>query len=178
MSSQSKIKIATSDDNILESVNSNSVLGVVDKEDKATEECLSSQTDRCKVKTEAPNGRQRKLGISRGEIKEDEPLTGNVSDGSGSRCRDRELPQFQAVTQQSRLRIGEDTVTDRCSECGAIRERYTESELSLALVVINTFVHRDPQLAAPLLPEIFMVTSRIARKPLYSWESEVNNLNE
>ena len=42
MSSQSKIKIATSDDNILESVNSNSVLGVVDKEDKSVEEVPSS----------------------------------------------------------------------------------------------------------------------------------------
>ena len=151
------------------------MLGVVEKEDKGMEDVPCSQADRSKVKTEAQNGRQRKFGMSRGEIKEDEPLTGNVSDGSGSRCR--ELPQFQAVTQQSRLRIGEDTVTDRCSDCGAIRERYTESELSLALVVVNTFVHRDPQLAAPLLPEIFMVTSRIARKPLYSWESEVNHLN-
>ena len=174
MSSQSKIKIATSDDNILESANSNYVLGVVDKEDKGVEEVPSCQGDKGKVKTEA--GRQRKFGISRGEIKEGEPLTGNVSDGSSSRCR--ELPQFQAVTQQSRLRTGEDTVTDRCGDCGAVRERYTESELSLALVVINTFVHRDPQLAAPLLPEIFIVTSRIARKPLYSWESEVNNFND
>ena len=122
MSSQSKIKIATSDDNILESANSNSVLGVVEKDDKGGEEVPSCQGDKGKVKTEA--GRQRKFGISRGEIKEGEPLTGNVSDGSSSRCR--ELPQFQAVTQQSRLRTGEDTVTDRCADCGAVRERYTE----------------------------------------------------
>ena len=54
------------------------------------------------------------------------------------------------------------------SNCSLI----SDSELSLALVVLNTFVHRDPQLSAPLLPEIFLVASRIANKPLYSWESE------
>ena len=45
-------------------------------------------------------------------------------------------------------------VTDRCSSCGATRERYTESELSLALVVLNTFVHRDPQVCGRVLLSI------------------------
>ena len=45
-------------------------------------------------------------------------------------------------------------VTDRCSSCGATRERYTESELSLALVVLNTFVHRDPQVGGRVLVSI------------------------
>jgi hypothetical protein len=30
------------------------------------------------------------------------------------------------VLRQSRLRVGEDTVVDRCSTCGAIRERYSQ----------------------------------------------------
>ncbi len=44
--------------------------------------------------------------------------------------------------------------------------------MSLSLVVLNTFVHRDAELAAPLLPEIFLVVSRLAASPLYSWEQE------
>ena len=47
-----------------------------------------------------------------------------------------------------------------------------QAELSLSLVVLNTFVHRDAELAAPLLPEIFLVVSRLAASPLYSWEQE------
>ena len=45
-------------------------------------------------------------------------------------------------------------MTDRCSSCGATRERYTESELSLALVVLNTFVHRDPQVGGRVLVSV------------------------
>ena len=76
------------------------------------------------------------------------------------------------MPRQSALRLGEDTVAERCGQCGALAERYTEAELSLALVILNTFVHRDCQLAAPLLPEILLVVTRIAARPLYSWEQQ------
>ena len=86
--------------------------------------------------------------------------------------KEEELEQVPSVSKQSQLRIGEETVIDRCATCGALTERYTHSEVALALVVVNTFVHRDPQLAAPLLPEILIVAARIAAQPLYSWEAE------
>ena len=153
-SSQSKIKIASSNDNIMETV-----------------------TEEETVKNEAKqnnNVRQRKFGMSHGELKDDEHWTDERFSGSGGTesSTDKDWSQFVKVDKQSQLRIGEDTVTDKCSWCGAITETYNESEISLALVVVNTFVHRDPQLAAPLLPEIFLVTSAIAKKPLYSWEHE------
>lgn len=42
----------------------------------------------------------------------------------------------------------------RCSECGAIREEYSDEELGLCIVVLGTFIHREPSLAAPMLPEM------------------------
>ena len=86
--------------------------------------------------------------------------------------KEEELEQVATMSKQSQLRIGEETVIDRCATCGALTERYTHSEVALSLVVVNTFVHRDPQLAAPLLPEIMIVAARIAAQPLYSWEAE------
>ena len=109
--------------------------------------------------------RQRKFGVYRGEPPDSGSSPSESREGGGG-------VQLPGVTQQSQLRVGEDTVVDHCSHCGAITETYSDSELSLALVVLNTFVHRDPQLSAPLLPEIFLVASRIANKPLYSWEAE------
>ena len=179
VSSQSKIKIATSTDNILETANINTLAGTEkhDKTDSNTSAAESTSTN----KDPAPNNniRQRKYGMSRGELRDEEQWNDDRLTGTGSQTHtqtgsvnSKEFCQFMPVYKQSQLRIGEDTVIDRCSFCGAITEKYTESELSLSLVVINTFVHRDPQLAAPILPEIFIVASRIARTPLYSWESE------
>ena len=86
-----------------------------------------------------PAARQRKLGVCR-----DPPV--EVAAGGGVLEREEEPARATAlppgVTRQSQLRIGEDTVIDRCQTCGALTERYTDSELSLALVVTNTFVHR------------------------------------
>lgn len=105
--------------------------------------------------------RQRKIGVCR-----------DTTDRWDREEEKEPKEQLPSVTRQSQLRIGEDTVIDRCSTCGALTERYTHSEVALALVVVNTFVHRDPQLAAHLLPEILIVAARIAARPLYSWETE------
>ena len=59
--------------------------------------------------------------------------------------KEEEVDPVPSVSKQSQLRIGEETVIDRCATCGALTERYTHSEVALALVVVNTFVHRDPQ---------------------------------
>ena len=76
VSSQSKIKIVTSDDNILKSVTSNSVLGVQDPEEELQSGRGQEDTGGNRGRSqEHQTGRQRKLGMSRGEIKEDEPLT-------------------------------------------------------------------------------------------------------
>jgi hypothetical protein len=111
---------------------------------------------------EEPAPRQRKLGVA----------AAVAAEVWGEREEEPEPEPLPSVTKQSQLRIGEDTVIDRCASCGALTERYNNSEVALALVVVNTFVHRDPQLAAPLLPEILILAARIAARPLYSWEVE------
>ncbi len=65
------------------------------------------------------------------------------------------------LLKQSSLRIGEDSVVDRCSNCGAVLEEYSEDEVGHCVVVLGTFINREPGLAAPLLPEILLTTSKV-----------------
>jgi len=127
--------------------------------------------------------RQRKIGTFREPVgldnkkEEDKENSSNddnwnTGDSRSSIFQSKDYKLTQPLTKQSHLRIGEDTVIDKCSKCGAILETYSHPELSLCLVVINTLVHRDPELAAPLLPEIFLVVSRLADMSMYSWEEE------
>lgn len=48
----------------------------------------------------------------------------------------------------------------RCTECGTIREEYSDEELGLCIITLGTFIHREPSLAAPLLPEILGVVTK------------------
>lgn len=53
-----------------------------------------------------------------------------------------------------------DLIFYRCSECGAVREEYSDEELGLCIVVLGTFIHREPALAAPLLPEMLSTIAK------------------
>lgn len=59
----------------------------------------------------------------------------------------------------------------RCSECGTIKEEYSDEELGLCIINLGTFIHREPSLAAPLLPEIL----RVVTKSVSSFISPVFN---
>nr|XP_040575380.1 protein unc-79 homolog [Lepeophtheirus salmonis] len=85
--------------------------------------------------------------------------------GSLSSTRDNPL-----LLKHSALRVGEDAVVDRCSQCGQIKEEYSDEEIGLCIIILNTFINREPGLAAPLLPEILLTVTRIAQKSRYSWE--------
>jgi hypothetical protein len=61
--------------------------------------------------------------------------------------------------KQSCFRVGDECVYERCSECGTVKEEYSDEELGLCIVILGTFVHREPALAAPLLPEILSVVA-------------------
>ncbi|XP_063709308.1 protein unc-79 homolog isoform X4 [Culicoides brevitarsis] len=74
--------------------------------------------------------------------------------------------------KQSTLRVGEDTVCDRCMECGAIKEIYTDEEMGLFLITIGTFIHREPAIAAPYLPDILQIVSKVALHVPFPWQSE------
>uniref|UniRef100_A0A8D2IQI4 Unc-79 homolog, NALCN channel complex subunit n=1 Tax=Varanus komodoensis TaxID=61221 RepID=A0A8D2IQI4_VARKO len=53
-------------------------------------------------------------------------------------------------------------MTDKCHDCGAILEEYDEETLGLAIVVLSTFIHLSPDLAAPLLLDIMQSVGRLA----------------
>lgn len=62
--------------------------------------------------------------------------------------------------KQSSFRIGEDCVNQRCSECGMVKEEYSDEEIGLCIIILGTFIHREPALAAPLLPDILSIVSK------------------
>lgn len=76
--------------------------------------------------------------------------------------------------KQSSFRIGDECVNERCSECGTIKEEYSDEELGLCIVALGTFIHREPALAAPMLPDILSIVAKVATYASYPWQSENN----
>ncbi|XP_006613746.1 protein unc-79 homolog isoform X5 [Apis dorsata] len=110
----------------------------------------------------------------------DGPLTRRAESWSGPQLQ----PNFDIASQQayhadfnlkqSLFRIGDDCIYERCSECGTIKEEYSDEELGLCIINLGTFIHREPSLAAPLLPEILRVVTKVALNAMYPWQSETN----
>jgi len=51
-------------------------------------------------------------------------------------------------------------VIDRCPECHVVLESYDDETVSLCIVSLATFIHREPALAAPLLLDMLHAVSR------------------
>ncbi|XP_022099411.1 protein unc-79 homolog isoform X2 [Acanthaster planci] len=60
----------------------------------------------------------------------------------------------------------------KCTDCGVLLEEYDDDTVSLAIVVLSALVHRDPELAAPLLLEMLQVVARIASGIFSPWQAE------
>ncbi|XP_054989624.1 protein unc-79 homolog isoform X12 [Sorex araneus] len=63
-------------------------------------------------------------------------------------------------------------MTDKCHDCGAVLEEYDEETLGLAIVVLSTFIHLSPDLAAPLLLDIMQSVGRLASSTTFSNQAE------
>ncbi|KAL1492637.1 hypothetical protein ABEB36_010867 [Hypothenemus hampei] len=74
--------------------------------------------------------------------------------------------------KQSAYRIGEECAKERCSECGTTREFYSDEEIGLCIIILGTFIHREPSLAAPMLPDILSIAAKIATNASYPWQHE------
>lgn len=104
--------------------------------------------------------RQRKLGIS---MAPELPLM--VEQPKPQQLAETPAQPPPPVTptvpvKQSCLRVGEEVACHRCSKCNAPFEEFSEEELGLCIVIISTFVHREPILAATMLPEILRCNSK------------------
>lgn len=63
------------------------------------------------------------------------------------------------ITQSSN-RVGDVCVCHRCSECGVMLEEYSDEEIGIMVIILGTFIHREPGLAAPFLPEILSTVTK------------------
>ncbi|VDN58014.1 unnamed protein product, partial [Dracunculus medinensis] len=57
----------------------------------------------------------------------------------------------------------------RCGYCNGILENVDEESLSLCFIAIETFVHREPTMAAPLLFRIIDAVTKLIDKAVYPW---------
>ncbi|KAJ8981492.1 hypothetical protein NQ317_007018 [Molorchus minor] len=81
---------------------------------------------------------------------------------------------YDSDLKQSSFRTGDDCVNERCSECGTVKEEYSDEEIGLCIVTLGTFIHREPALAAPMLPDILSIVAKVATNAMYPWQSESN----
>ncbi|XP_039759804.1 protein unc-79 homolog isoform X2 [Pararge aegeria] len=64
------------------------------------------------------------------------------------------------------------TLRYRCGECGGAAEQYSDEELGLCVIVLATFVRREPAAAAALLPALLHSVTRVVQLGGYSWQAE------
>ena len=57
-------------------------------------------------------------------------------------------------------RYSENTMVERCPECNAVLEQYDDETIGLCIIVLATYIHREPSLATPLLLESLIAVSR------------------
>ncbi|XP_050316967.1 protein unc-79 homolog isoform X8 [Bactrocera neohumeralis] len=96
----------------------------------------------------------------------DDDLDDGIENGNG---------HTGAAAQPNRVstrRVGDYTICDRCTDCGALIEEYTDEDIGILIVILGTFIHREPAMAAPFLPEILTITSRICLTSTHSWQGE------
>lgn len=113
-------------------------------------------------------------------------LTGQAGTGSGvaanvqrrtrkidsSSNQQANLQQKRSSTSQSSFVYNEESWYEKCSNCGAILEEFSEDEIGMSIVILGTYIHREPGLSAPLLPQILKLVAKFTRYYPYSWEQE------
>ncbi|XP_037956514.1 protein unc-79 homolog isoform X2 [Teleopsis dalmanni] len=78
----------------------------------------------------------------------------------------------QQPNRVSTRRVGDYTVCERCTDCGAVIEEYTDEEIGILIVILGTFIHREPAMAAPFLPEILTLISKTCLTCTHAWQGE------
>ncbi|KAG0432726.1 hypothetical protein HPB47_020594, partial [Ixodes persulcatus] len=135
-------------------------LEVKDDEEPATPHPDKGASDEARSRLHYRPRKQRKSGLTTVEIQRTLESRG----GTGRRARKTDPGPGPTPSKRSgrppSSRSGEDAVPDRCPECAVALEQYSDEELGLCVVLLATFVHRQPSLAAPLLPEILRVVAR------------------
>ncbi|KAK8775211.1 hypothetical protein V5799_031444 [Amblyomma americanum] len=124
--------------------------------------------------------KQRKSGLSTVEIQRTLDARGGAArrarksePSSGGPTPSKRRPGSSGGGSGGRAAV-EEAVPERCPECALALEHYSDEELGLCIVLLATFVHRQPALAAPLLPEILRLVAKVASQVYYPWQHESN----
>ena len=57
-------------------------------------------------------------------------------------------------------RLNESAMVERCPDCNAVLEQYDDDTIGLCVVVLATYIHREPSLATPMLLKSLIAVSR------------------
>ncbi|XP_066975472.1 protein unc-79 homolog isoform X11 [Macrobrachium rosenbergii] len=98
--------------------------------------------------------------------------TCNASVRGGVTSGNPQGPPPPPSIKQSALRVGDDCIVYRCMECAEIIEEFSNDDLGLCIIILSTFVYRQPGLAAPLLPRMLKTVARVADSEVFSWQYE------
>ncbi|OUC42974.1 hypothetical protein D917_10138 [Trichinella nativa] len=69
------------------------------------------------------------------------------------------------------MRLSDSVIQARCFHCNGILEICDEDTISLGIVCLSTFVHRDPSMAAPQLLSMLTAVSKIAAHTFHPWQA-------
>ncbi|XP_052767692.1 protein unc-79 homolog [Mya arenaria] len=129
-----------------------------------------------------PNFRQRKsrkTGLTTIELQKKFPelaaegMDTEKTTKSGRRMRKTDL-LTKPVKKPMPNRHSENAMVERCGDCNAILEQYDDETIGMCVVVLATYIHREPSLATPMLLESLIAVSRIASSSPYTWQMETN----
>lgn len=112
----------------------------------------------------------RKIGSTTSELQRSiESRGGGVADKVSRRTsRSKRSSQSTSNANQSL----EELMYERCSRCGHVLEQFSEEEIGMCIIILGTYVHREPALAAPILPEMLRLVSKYAGLTTYQWQNE------
>ncbi|XP_060067575.1 protein unc-79 homolog isoform X2 [Ylistrum balloti] len=154
--------------------------GDMTQEENKGDQDLLTLPGRCN--TIKPNFRQRKArktGLTTVELQKIYPDMTEPSPEehkpTGRRSRKNEqVTNRKTLKKPTSSRYGENVMVERCPECNAILEQYDEDTIGYCIVVLSTFIHREPSLATPLLLETLQCVSKIASSSPFVWQGESN----
>ncbi len=82
------------------------------------------------------------------------------------RSRKSQILAAKAQAQHKRsmpsIKFDQPATVDRCPKCHAVLEAYDEDVISMCIVALSCFIHREPALAASLLSDMLQSVARSA----------------
>ncbi|CAG2106015.1 unnamed protein product [Medioppia subpectinata] len=120
----------------------------------------------------------RKMTSTASEVQRSMDTRGGGVADKVSRRTARSMPsKSKGSSQQSAgntVFSPEDIVHERCTRCGHVLEQFSEEEIGFCIIILGTYVHREPSIAAPILPDVIKLVSKYAGLTAYHWQSESN----